>query len=152
YDGPIHTTLRPLAINLTNLSALLWRLDLLGVDVGRRWHDLVDRWTGHTDNRTLLFADIHPPMAELPSHRVPSADRRPGAIRVTAASEREAAPLYRDVGVPLVEGLIAFHRGRFADAVEHLHPARFELWRMGGSHAQRDVIDWTLTEASIRAG
>jgi hypothetical protein len=23
---------------------------------------------------------------------------------------------------------------------------------MGGSHAQRDVIDWTLAEAAVRAG
>jgi hypothetical protein len=31
-------------------------------------------------------------------------------------------------------------------------PARFDLWKMGGSHAQRDVIDWTLAEAAARAG
>jgi len=37
-------------------------------------------------------------------------------------------------------------------AVEHLLPARFDLWKMGGSHAQRDVIDWTLAEAAVRAG
>jgi hypothetical protein len=24
--------------------------------------------------------------------------------------------------------------------------------RFGGSHAQRDVIDWTLTEAAVRGG
>ena len=23
---------------------------------------------------------------------------------------------------------------------------------MGGSHAQRDVVDWTLTEAAVRGG
>src|ERR1051326_6983940 len=67
YDGPILATLRPLAINLTNLSALLWRLDLLGQDVGDRWRGLVARWDGHSDNRTLLFADLHAAMAELRS-------------------------------------------------------------------------------------
>jgi hypothetical protein len=29
---------------------------------------------------------------------------------------------------------------------------RFDLWQIGGSHAQRDVIDWTLTEAAVRGG
>ena len=29
---------------------------------------------------------------------------------------------------------------------------RFELWQIGGSHAQRDVVDWTLTEAAVRGG
>jgi hypothetical protein len=37
-------------------------------------------------------------------------------------------------------------------AVEHLLPARVDLWKMGGSKAQRDVADWTLTEAARRAG
>jgi len=29
---------------------------------------------------------------------------------------------------------------------------RFDLWQIGGSHAQRDVVDWTLAEAAVRAG
>ena len=33
-----------------------------------------------------------------------------------------------------------------------LLPIRFDLWQIGGSHAQRDVVDWTLTEAALRAG
>ena len=27
---------------------------------------------------------------------------------------------------------------------------RFDVWRIGGSHAQRDIVAWTLTEAAIR--
>ena len=48
--------------------------------------------------------------------------------------------------------MTAFHRGDYARSVELLRPARFELWRIGGSHAQRDIIDWTLTEAALRGG
>ena len=33
-----------------------------------------------------------------------------------------------------------------------LLPVRFELSRIGGSYAQRDMIDWTLAEAAVRAG
>jgi hypothetical protein len=47
---------------------------------------------------------------------------------------------------------MAFHRGACAEAVELLLPVRFDLWQIGGSHAQRDVVDWTLTEAAMRAG
>ncbi len=72
-------------------------------------------------------------------------------MRDTAASEVEAAPLYRDVGIPLVEGLMAFHRGDYAQTVALLQPVRFDLWQIGGSHAQRDIVDWTLTEAALRA-
>ena len=70
----------------------------------------------------------------------------------TAASGAEAADLYRTVGIPVIEGLTAFHRGAYDQAVTALLPVRVELWRIGGSHAQRDVVDWTLTEAAARAG
>src|SRR6195952_59218 len=67
YDGPILASVRPLAINLTNLSALLWRLDTLGVDVGDRWHQLLPLWEGRSDGKCLLFSDMHATMAELRS-------------------------------------------------------------------------------------
>ena len=55
-----------------------------------------------------------------------------------------------DVGIPLLQGLIAFC-GDYARVVDLLHPVRFELFRIGGSHAQRDIFDWTLTEAACRS-
>jgi tetratricopeptide (TPR) repeat protein len=152
YDGPIMESLRPLGVNLCNLSALLWRLDLLGCDVGERWRDLLPRWDGHADGRCLLFIDLHAAMAELRSGEESLAERRLAVMRDTAASDIEAAPLYRDVGIPLLEALIAFHRGDYTRSVELLLPARFGLSGIGGSHAQRDLFDWTLTEAALRAG
>ncbi len=152
YDGPIMESLRPLPLNLTNLSALLWRLDTLGRDVSERWRALLPLWEGHADGRCLMFTDMHAAMAELRSGQEALAERRLGWIRETAASNDEAAPIFRDVGIPLMEGLMAFHRGAYQQAVELLQPVRFDLWQIGGSHAQRDIIDWTLTEAALRGG
>jgi hypothetical protein len=152
YDGPIRATQRPLCLSLTNAAALLWRLEALGVDVGDRWPELADLWQGHADGKCLVFGDVHAAMAELPAGREALVERRLEAMRETAASCREAAPLYRKVGIPVVEGLAAFHRGAWAEAVEWLLPVRFDLWQIGGSWAQRDVVDWTLTEAAVRAG
>jgi hypothetical protein len=39
-----------------------------------------------------------------------------------------------------------------AEAVERLLPVRFGLWQIGAGHAQCDVVDWTSTEAAVRAG
>ena len=152
YDGPMRATQRPVALSLTNAAALLWRLDALGCDIGDRWAEQADLWQDHADGKCLVFADIHAAMAELRSGREPLVERRLGAMRQTAASGLEAAALYRTVGIPVVEGLAAFHRGAWAEAIELLLPIRFDLWQIGGSHAQRDVVDWTLTEAAVRAG
>jgi tetratricopeptide (TPR) repeat protein len=152
YDGPILGSLRPIALNLTNLSALLWRLDTLGCDVSARWRAMLPLWEGHADGRCLLFADLHAAMAELCSGQEALTERRLGWMRETASGGDEAAPIFRDVGIPLVEGLMAFHRGDYARTVALLQPVRFDVWRMGGSHAQRDIVDWTLTEAALRGG
>ena len=152
YDGPMRATQRPVALSLTNATALLWRLDALGCDTGDRWRDLAASWEGHADGKCLVFTDIHAAMAELRSGREALVERRLEAMRETAAGGVEAAGLYRTVGIPVVEGLAAFHRGAYDRAVEWLLPVRFDLWQIGGSHAQRDVVDWTLTEAAVRAG
>ena len=152
YDGPLRATQRPIALSLTNASALLWRLDTLGVDLGERWAELAALWEGHADGKCLVFADIHAAMAELGSGQETLVERRLAAMRETAVSGAEAAALYRTVGIPIVQGLAAFRRGAYDRAVELLLPVRFDLWQIGGSHAQRDVVNWTLTEAAIRAG
>ena len=152
YDGPIRATQRPVALSLTNATALLWRLDMLGCGIGDRWRELAALWQGHADGKCLVFTDIHAAMAELQSGQEALVERRLEAMREASATTMEAAGLYRTVGIPIVEALAAFHRGAYLEAVELLLPVRFDLWRIGGSHAQRDVIDWTLTEAAVRAG
>jgi tetratricopeptide (TPR) repeat protein len=157
YDGPMRATQRPIALSLTNASALLWRLDTLscemgGCDIGDRWRELAELWQGHADGKCLVFGDIHAAMAELRSGEASAVERRLAWMRETAANGVEAAGLYRTVGIPVVAGLAAFHRGAWAEAVELLLPVRVDLWQIGGSYAQRDIIDWTLTEAAVRAG
>lgn len=152
YDGPIRATQRPVALSLTNASALLWRLDTLGCEIGDRWRPLADMWQGHADGECLVFADVHAAMAELRSGQEALAERRLEAMRETARNGIDAAGLYRAVGIPIVQGLAAFHRGAYAEAMELLLPVRVDLWQIGGSHAQRDVVNWTLAEAAGRAG
>ncbi len=152
YDGPISATLRPLAMSMCNLPALLWRLEALGCDAGERWQNLVPTWDGHADGMLCVFTDIHAAMIELRAGARAALERRIATMRATAAGSDENAEIYGRVGLPVVAALTAFSDGRYAEAVEIILPLRLDLWRIGGSHAQRDVIDWTLAEAAGRAG
>lgn len=89
-------------------------------------------------------------MAHLGAGRMAEVERLLAAMREAEGSE--AARWIRDTGIPLVEGFAAFRRGDHAAAVERLLGARQIANVFGGSHAQRDVIDWTLTEAALRGG
>lgn len=152
YDGPLLATLRPVGLSLTNGTALLWRLETLGIAAGDRWQHLAALWDGRADGRISVFADIHAAMSAVRAGRDAEVERLLSGMRATAAEGTDASPAYRHIGLPVVQGVAAFSHGRYAQAVEHLLPSRADLWRMGGSVAQRDLIDWTLTEAAARAG
>jgi hypothetical protein len=57
-----------------------------------------------------------------------------------------------EIGVPASRAIVAFTEGRYDDVVDELLPIRTRFQHFGGSHAQRDLLQRTITEAAIRAG
>lgn len=152
YDNEIAETLRPVGTSLCNPTALLWRLETLGCEPGDRWLPLFEIWQGHANGRTSPFNDIHFAMTALRAGERNAYDELLAAVRATASEGGENAPAYGTTVVPVVEAMADFANGRYANAVDRLLPVRPDLWRMGGSAAQRDIVDWTLTEAAVRGG
>ena len=152
YDGPIRKDRSTVALDMIDASALLWRLHLSGHAVGDRWQELAATWDRHADGRLYPFNDWHAVMAYLGANRHVEVERIVSAYRRNADDEAEPAVWARQIGLPLIEGFTAFWRGDYNTAVDRLHPVRFIANRFGGSHAQRDIIDWTLTEAALRCG
>lgn len=140
------------ALELVDGSSLLWRLSLLGHDVGDRWADLADKWEARVDDAYYAFNDVHAMIAFVGAGRVNAQQRLIAAAKRAAAGQGTNGMMSREVGVPICEGIAAFGRGDYAQAIERLMPVRGKANRMGGSHAQRDMLSWTLTEAAIRLG
>lgn len=151
YDGPIRHNRSSLALDMVDASALLWRLHLSGHDVGARWEELATAWDSHADGRTYPFNDWHAVMAYLGAGRNAEVERITENYR-NSTSVTDTAEWGRRTALPLVEGFSAFWRGDYHTTVDRLYGARFIANSFGGSHAQRDVIDWTLTEAAVRGG
>ena len=140
-------------LDMLDASALLWRLQLRGVDVGARWASLAERWSAVADAGNYAFNDLHAMMAFV------GANRSDDATRLLATQERAALAVgsdnvqfLLDVGYDATRAIHAFGEGRYGDAVRLLRPLRSRAHRFGGSHAQRDVIDLTLIEAAARDG
>lgn len=136
------------AQDLIDASALLWRLHLLGIDLGARWDGVANAWQLHGADNLSPFNDLHIGMAWLATGRSRQFDDLLARMANTSGSEVSAWIV--DTGKPLLLGLKAFHEQRYEEAVRLLWPARRIHGHFGGSHAQRDVIDWTLAEAAIR--
>jgi hypothetical protein len=56
----------------------------------------------------------------------------------------------REVGLPLMRGLLAWAHGDADGAVDLIYPVRRVAQHFGGSHAQRDLIDQTLLAAAAQ--
>jgi tetratricopeptide (TPR) repeat protein len=152
YDNEIAATLRPVGSSLCNPTALLWRLEMLGIDAGQRWQPLFELWQDRANGTTSPFNDIHCAMTALRAGQTHAFESLLSAMQKMAAQNGEIAPAYREIAVPAVEAVAQFNEGNFRAAAERLLQVRANLWRMGGSIAQRDIIDWTLTHAAIQAG
>ncbi|TYT26776.1 tetratricopeptide repeat protein [Luteimonas viscosa] len=144
-----------MALQHIDVCALLWRLRILGVDVGDRWQHAAQRWTdrapvaGH-----YAFNDLHAAMAFVGADRDAQARSLLAAVeaRATDVDGGHLSRIAGEIGVPLLRGVIAHGEGDHAGAVEQLLPLRGRHHAMGGSHAQRDVIELTLLDAAIGAG
>ncbi len=152
YDGPIRKDRSAVVLDMIDASALLWRLNLCGHDVGDRWQELAALWDQHADGTLYPFNDWHAVMAYLGAGRDNEITRIMQRYRERAEEKSETAAWAREIALPLIEGFTAFWHGDYESTVARLHPVRFIANRFGGSHAQRDVIDWTLTEAALQGG
>jgi hypothetical protein len=153
FDRPIHGARSPLALDLVDASALLWRLQLRGVDVGERWQSVANGWLPLArDGGHYAFNDAHAMMAFVGAQRDADAEALLAAQRAALDAAGDNAMFTREVGQPLCEALWAFGRADHARCVERLRPLLGQAHRFGGSHAQRDVIDLTLIEAARRDG
>lgn len=133
-------------------SALLWRLQLLDVDVGERWTNLADKWERSAADTLYAFNDVHAMMTFVSDNRTDAAKTLLTANEryVENASDANVA-MSREMGIPFCLAIQDFQNGNYADCVDHLLPVRYMTHRLGGSFAQRDVIGWTLLEAALRA-
>jgi hypothetical protein len=84
-----------------------------------------------------------------------ASDDRDGLDRMVADLQQRAetgrAPA-GDVTARLAMGLSAYAQHDWAGAIAMLEPALAETVRIGGSRAQRDLIDFTLLAAHLKAG
>src|SRR5580658_4326743 len=140
-------------LDRVDASALLWRLELAGVDVGDRWAPVARQWMAHVDDHLLAFNDLHCAFAAArspdPGHAARLRQSLDDYERLGSGENRQVTS---EIGRRLVDGMLAFATSDYGRAVEAILTVRNDAARIGGSHAQRDVINLTLIAAAQRSG
>lgn len=151
--SPLVTAIPDLYIDMQNAASMLFRLELRGVPVGDRWVELADKAEARIGDHLSPFTVLHWMMALAATARWEACTRLLDALRETArANDGTIAATLQESTLPVCEAILAHRRGEFAGAVAAMRPALGVMYRMGGSHAQQEVLDQLFLDAAQRAG
>ena len=145
-------------VDLQNATALLWRLEQFGLDVGNRWDELADKAEARIGEAGHLLLVPHLMLALAATGRDTAAARFLAALRELAADRKLwTAPAIANVVIPACEAALAHRRGEHARVVDLLEPRQDQIRLLGGSNAQRDLffqmlIDFSDESRSPRRG
>jgi len=142
--SPLVAAMPDLYIDVQNAASMLFRLERRGVDVGRRWQELADRAQARIGDCLSAFTLPHWMMA------LAAAGREGPARQLLDAIRSSASPVVREVALPVCEAVLAHRRGEHARAVALVSPVRGRLQQLGGSHAQRAVLEELYRDALLR--
>jgi hypothetical protein len=138
--------------DLQNSTALLWRLEQLGLDVGSRWEELADKAEARTGDAAYPLLPPHLMLALAATGRDAAAERFLAALRDHAADTSNwAAPGIAEAVLPACEAGLAHRRGQHTRVVELLEPRQESIRALGGSAAQRDIFRQILLDSAMKA-
>ena len=135
---------------ITDGASLLWRLSAYGHAVpSALWVEADATAQELFPKLSLPFADVH-----MALFAAATENREALAARLTAIEQRLAdGKLPAGPVVPAVcRALAAFADEQYVACVQMLAPVLSEVVRLGGSHAQRELIEDTFIVAMMRSG
>jgi tetratricopeptide (TPR) repeat protein len=150
YDQRVRARHSTEWLDIVDAAALLWRLSLYGADVTVRAKALAADITDLVSEPAYIFNDWHAVMAfGLAGEHARTEAILEANMDLTAPTNRRAAGR---AGLRLLDAFRRYAAGEPAVTAELLIDIRPEAHVVGGSHAQRDVIDLTLIAAAARCG
>jgi len=138
YDARVWADGSSENLSLCNDISMLARLQLAGVDVGGRWDAAAKVVREQAGGSVMAFVDAHYAMA---LGSVPPLEDHGTTARVHSA-----------VGRAVCEAAVAWRAGDYSRAAGLLAPVRKDIWKIGGSHAQRDLFALILLDSALKTG
>ena len=129
----------------------LWRLEMLGVDVGDRWTPVVEQARARSGEHILPFHDLHYAFALGRCGTDQCTERFLNSLSQHCERQSGKAHQVWDATCqPLAKALIAFSRSDYETTIEEMRPALATLQSIGGSHAQRQIFLDTFAYAQAQ--
>jgi len=135
---------------LTDAASFLWRAELAGSPRdAARWSAVRDYAKRAFPKPGVTFCDVHSAVAYAAAGDTAALEELSRALREGDRAGRLAAG---PVVPAIVDAFGAFARGDWEATITVLAPVFDQHVRIGGSRAQRDLVELTLLAAYLRAG
>lgn len=163
-------------MNLTNSASLLTRLNIDGYKtnecINSKWLALKDACIGRIEEHGYLYYDLHMAMVlgtcgtneekekyfKSLQNFVMSGNamwEEENSFQVLGQKKNSIKnyllSLNQDIGVDLLNAMYYFCQGDYDKVVELLYPIRYQVYKMGGSNAQRDIVNQILVTSALQA-
>jgi tetratricopeptide (TPR) repeat protein len=130
--------------------SLLWRLQASGHAVpNEQWRELADYAERRFPRAGNSFVDVHMAMLAAMTGNTIALEQRLADLDTRRAGGKLPAG---SVVPEICRAARAFAEQKFGDCANILEPASAEVVRIGGSHAQREMIEDTLLIALMKSG
>jgi tetratricopeptide (TPR) repeat protein len=151
-SAPLTQAQPDLYIDVQNAASMLMRLELLGLDVGDRWSEIADKAEARIGDCLSAFTLPHWMMALVAADRDEAAQRMLDGMRVFATGRGTVAQIVAQIALPVCEAVRAHRKGECDRALDWMRPILGDMHRLGGSHAQQDVLAQLFLACAIKAG
>jgi len=154
FDERMRPTSSNFYLDIQNLSSILTRLELVGVDVGDRWDAVADHAGARIGDHVLAFTDVHCALTLARTGRLADLEQ----FTTSLIAHRSARPATSDcsgidAAIQLSMCFAADAAGDPTKSAVGMRALRADdLAPIGGSHAQRDLIDLLTADVTQRAG
>lgn len=138
------------ALDMVDVASLLYRLTLSGpknITNPEQWNSAYQTCKPYLATHISGFNDAHYMMASLGSGNDSAAEE----LLESLSSEDYFIPVDKDNMRSLLKAMICYKRGKFSEAVDLLLPIRYQLIKLGGSEAQRDVFNQLLIVSAMKS-
>ena len=141
YDTRVRSEKTDFPTDTASAISTLWRLEAVGVDVGERWHELADIAEKRLGDHLFAYFDGHTMVALAADDRERAADHMLESLRrVNVNDDVTQSRIIAEIGVPLCQAIHAYYNKDYSATVDLMMPIRDQLYRIGGSHVQRDIF------------
>jgi len=132
-------------LDVCNAASLLWRLEMLGMSVGDRWEQFLELSRARVADDELVFTTLHYLMAPAVLGDTDAVNRGMQHFQKWSHENTTQGEVAKRVGLAMAQAILEMASGKGADGSARMSAVKEDIYRIGGSHAQRDLFSQLIS-------